>query len=292
MDDAAIEARLREGGHNTGPIRSISYPPPRGVSGRVIGVKDATHGGVKVDGTLDDARLSGSAFRSLLDLKSTLIGYNIAGAIRDRYDALRCKPRTPTRNEYSWTAANGTVRGRAQDFTEGRLIFDKATTSVFYVQKAFLATLDRARADGLALDMPTADGRSITGGKLATFENGNIYVSPKYGGHAVYGAILKKYVATGGPKKWGFPTTGQLSAPGGGRSHRFERARIYWSPKYDARTVFGAILRRYLELGGASGKLGLPKSDEYDVTSGRRQDFQGGYITWDSVTGESTHTLT
>ena len=290
MDDAEIQNRLRSAGHNTGPIRSISYPSPRGVSGRVIGVKDDTRGGVKVVGTIDDARLSGSAFRSALDLKSTLIGYNIAGGIRLRYDALMCKPGTPNRNEYAWTAVDGTVRGRAQDFEDGRLIFDKNTTNVFYVQNAFLATLDGARSKGLALDVPTADGKSITGGKLATFENGNIYVSSKYGGRVVYGAILKKYVATGGPKKWGFPTTGELSAPDGGRSQRFEKARIYWSPKYDARTVFGAILAKYLELGGASGKLGLPKSDEYAVTTGRRQDFQGGYITWNAVTGQTTYT--
>ena len=289
IDDTTIQERLREGGHNTGPIRSISYPPPRGVSGRVIGVKDETHGGVRIDGTLDDARLSGSAFRSMLGLKSNLIGYNIAGGIRLRYDALMCKPKTPKSNEYSWKAVDGTVRGRAQDFAEGRLIFDKATTRVFYVQNAFLPTLDEARKDGLALDMPTADGTSITGGKLATFENGNIYVSTKYGGHVVYGAILKKYVATGGPKKWGMPTTDELSAPDGGRSQRFEKARIYWSPKYDARTVFGAILAKYLELGGASGKLGLPKSDEYDITTGRRQDFQGGYITWNAVTGTTSY---
>lgn len=292
MDDAEIETRLRSAGHNTGPIRSITYPAPRGASGRVIGVKDETHGGVKVVGTIDDARLSGSVFRSALGLKSTLIGYNVAGGIRLRYDALMCKPGAASRNEYAWKAADGTVRGRAQDFANGRLIFDKNTTKVLYVQKAFLAALDSARSKGLALDMATADGKSITGGKLATFENGNIYVSSKYGGRVVYGAILKKYVSTGGPKKWGFPTTGELSAPNSGRSQRFEKARIYWSPKYDARTVFGAILAKYLELGGASGKLGLPKSDEYDVTTGRRQDFLGGYITWDAVTGRTSHTLT
>jgi uncharacterized protein with LGFP repeats len=163
---------------------------------------------------------------------------------------------------------------------------------VFYVRGALLERYDDAREDGQDLGLPTADGASITGGKVGRFERGNVYWSPTYGSRVVAGAILAKYLKSGGPSKWGFPTTDELPAPSDGRSQRFAKARIYWSSKHGARVVFGAILARYRDLGGASGKLGMPTSDEYGISTGRRQDFGGGYITFNSSTGKTAYKLT
>ena len=291
-DADEVQERLRDAGHNVGTIRKISYVPPRGVSGRVLAVKDATHGGVLVDGTLKDARLSGSTWRQILELKSNLLAPNVGGGIRLRYDALSCKPGLATGAEGTWKDADGAALGRQQNFTNGRLIYSSVAKKVFYVQKAFLERYDAARTANSDIGLPTADGTSISGGKLATFQKGNIYVSSKYGARIVTGAILEKYVKTGGPAKWGMPTTDELPAPNGGRSMRFEKARIYWSAGSGARVVFGAILERYLSLGGASGKLGMPTSDEYAITTGRRQDFTGGYITFNAATGTTAYKLT
>jgi hypothetical protein len=291
-DSAEVQRRLKEAGHDTGTIKKISYLSPRGVSGRVIGIKDATHGGVLVDGTVKDARLSGSTFRSILELKSNLLAPNISGGIRSRYDALKCKPGNATGAEKSWTDLSGESRGRQQSFANGRLIYNGTQKKVFYVQKTFLERYDAARKAGTDLGLPTADGGDTSGGKLATFEKGNIYVSSKYGARVVTGAILSKYLKTGGPAKWGMPTSDELPAPDGGRSIRFEKARIYWSPEPGARVVFGAILERYKDLGGASGKMGMPTSDEYSISTGRRQDFTGGYITFNPTTGLTTYKYT
>jgi SpoIID/LytB domain protein len=290
-ESTEVQSRLREAGHNVGTIRKISYLQPRGVSGRVLAVKDATHGGVLVDGTLDDARLSGSTWRQILELKSNLLAPNITGGIRLRYDSLSCKPGLATGTERTWKDEAGTARGREQTFANGRLIYGSVSKKVFYVQNSFLERYDAAREAGTDLGLPTADGASISGGKLATFENGNIYVS-KFGARIVTGAILAKYVKSGGPAKWGMPTSDELAAPNGGRSMRFEKARIYWSSKDGARVIYGAILARYLSLGGASGKLGMPTSDEYGISTGRRQDFTGGYITYNSTTKQTAYKLT
>jgi uncharacterized protein with LGFP repeats len=38
--------------------------------------------------------------------------------------------------------------------------------------------------------------------------------------------------------------------------------------------------------------MGMPASDEYGITTGRRQDFTGGYITFNSTTGLTAYKYT
>lgn len=291
MDDADVSAKMAAAGHNVGTVQDIDYLPPRGVSGRLIAVKDSDSGGVRVEGTLGDARLSGGTFRSILGLKSNLVFHHIIGSIRQRYDAMNCKPGLPTGGEFTWKDLDGTVRGKAQNFTGGRLFFDASSSRVYWTNLTMTQHYDYRRTKGQDLGLPTADSIGVTGGKMTTFENGNIYWSSATGPHEVHGAILTKYISTGGYKKWGFPTTDQLAAPGGASS-RFQKARIYWSSAGGAHPVYGAILQQYLTLGGGNSKLGLPTSDEYGITVGRRQDFKNGYITWNSSTGKTSYKLT
>ena len=42
--------------------------------------------------------------------------------------------------------------------------------------------------------------------------------------------------------------------------------------------VSGVIARRYIELGGAGGRLGAPNNEEFTLNGQRRQDFEGGYM--------------
>jgi stage II sporulation protein D len=291
IEDSDLEQKLADEGYNTGPVNGVSFPSPRGVSGRVLAVKSETTGGVRVDGTISDARLSGGAFRSLLGLKSTLIFHHIIGSIRARYDALNCAPGLPKGAEFTWKDLDGTVRGRAQPFINGRLFFNDETDAVWYVKRPMLDKYLELRTAGVDLGFPTSDAVAVTGGKASYFERGRIYYSSAAGVHEVHGAILSKYLATGGPSKWGLPTTDELKS-GSGRSNRFQKARIYWTSAHGAHVVYGAILRKYLELGGGSGKLGLPISDEYGVDIGRRSDFENGYITWNQTTGQTSYKLT
>lgn len=291
MDRAEVSERLRDAGHNVGTVQDIDYLKPRGISGRVIGVKDADSGGVRVEGTLGDARLSGGTFRSIMGLKANLIFHHVIGAIRARYDDMTCKPGLPTGREFTWKDLDGTLRGKAQNFVSGRLYLNSRSSDVFYVSATMRKHHDYRRSKGHDLGMPTRDAISIAGGKASFFERGRIYWSSAHGAHEVHGAILSKYVASGGHKTWGFPTTDQLSAPGGASS-RFTKARIYWSSKHGAHPVYGAILKQYLALGGGASKLGLPSSDEYGIKGGRRQDFADGYIKWNSTTGKTTYKVT
>ncbi len=49
--------------------------------------------------------------------------------------------------------------------------------------------------------------------------------------------------------------------------------------------VQGGINQKFDALGGSWGTLGMPVSDEVDVTGGRASVFQRGQITWSPSTG-------
>ena len=102
----------------------------------------------------------------------------------------------------------------------------------------------------------------------------------------VRGAIRDVWAASGweaGPA--GYPTTDELALPGGAAVSHFERGSIYWSPATGVHLVMGAIRDRWNGLGAERSALGLPTSDEYAGSGGRRSDFQGGSIVWTPSTG-------
>jgi len=74
-----------------------------------------------------------------------------------------------------------------------------------------------------------------------------------------------------------------------GQAQDFSDGRIFWSPGGGCYWIHGAILVKYNALGGASGFLGVPLSDEYAVAGGRGGNFAGGVIYW-SI-GSSAHAV-
>jgi len=75
---------------------------------------------------------------------------------------------------------------------------------------------------------------------------------------------------------------------GDGYKMRFENAILYQNSFYEIFEVHGAILGKYMELGEAEGELGFPTSDELDnsnVSGGKWNSFDNGYITWDPNSG-------
>ncbi|MFI6986759.1 FG-GAP-like repeat-containing protein, partial [Embleya sp. NPDC050154] len=114
------------------------------------------------------------------------------------------------------------------------------------------------------------------------------------GAHVISGETYNRWQATGGPRgTLGFPATDiantptkpgtytHFRTPGAGA----DNGSIYTSPGNGAHAVYGSIRNRWAALGWEQGYLGFPTSDEYDITGGRRGDFQGGYVRWNSVTG-------
>ncbi|WP_433562999.1 LGFP repeat-containing protein [Nocardia sp. CA-151230] len=108
-------------------------------------------------------------------------------------------------------------------------------------------------------------------------------------GAEIAGGILEKYNQMGGATgTLGVPTGPATDAPDGGMVQEFGGGAIYSSPTHGTHVVWGEIRKAWDDQGGASGELGYPTSDEYDITGGKQSDFSGGSITW--VDNETTVT--
>ena len=140
-----------------------------------------------------------------------------------------------------------------------------------------------------ALGLPTADEQPAGAiGRVSVFSNGRVYWSAASGAWALTGPVLVNYLASGGATgPLGYPT-GELAPDAGDVAQQpLTGGRIYLRGGA-ARHVRGAILDRYLALGGAAGGLGAPVSDEYAVAGGRRSDFDRGQLLWTAATGAVT----
>jgi glucose/arabinose dehydrogenase len=126
-------------------------------------------------------------------------------------------------------------------------------------------------------------------GRFVHFSGGvSIYWTPNTGAHAVGGAIRQRWEALGwetGPL--GYPLTSESVTPDGiGRYNHFSKGgSIYWTPQTGAHGVWGAIRQRWASLGWERSYLGYPRSSEFSVPGGRRNDFRHGYVTWTARTG-------
>ncbi|MGF0313731.1 amidase domain-containing protein [Rhodococcus sp. IEGM1428] len=119
-------------------------------------------------------------------------------------------------------------------------------------------------------------------GRYNTMENGSIYWSDSTGANEIGGAIRDKWAQLG----WeagalGFPTTDEVSVDrNNGKFNHFQGGSIYWSSATGAHPVWGAIRDQWEAAGWENSSYGFPTSDEYDYNGGKRQDFEGGSITW------------
>jgi uncharacterized protein with LGFP repeats len=143
-----------------------------------------------------------------------------------------------------------------------------------------------------AVGNPTTDEKAgAKGGRYNEFQNGYIYWHPNIGAKAVYGEIGKKWNQIGRENAFGYPLTDELPAASGGRYNDFENGgSIYWHPSIGARTVYGDIRAKWVQMGRERSRLGYPTSDEQAVGSAgqRVSNFQGGAIYWNSGT-RKTH---
>lgn len=132
------------------------------------------------------------------------------------------------------------------------------------------------------------------GGKASHFEGGSIFWHATTGAHIVWGEIGQRYAALGGTS-FGYPLTDEEVTPDGrGRFNHFravhvpgaEDASIYWTPETGAHGVWGAIRRKWAELGWERGPLGYPVASEEDAAHGGRVGrFQAGAVYWHPHTG-------
>lgn len=170
---------------------------------------------------------------------------------------------------------------------------------------------------GGALGFPLKDEQSIDGGHVSYFAgqlcgaggpNGSgsaILDTPATKAHEVQGCIYADYEQVGGPGYLGFPLTDEQGIAGGRVSYfagqgcgsstgpNGSSSAVYYASGTGAHEVQGCIYATYLSAGGPAGGLGFPVTDEftYDGSGDRESKFQGGYITWNATTGQTSMTL-
>ena len=126
-------------------------------------------------------------------------------------------------------------------------------------------------------------------GKKSLFSKGGLYWSSASGVHSVFGQIYAEYENTGESKTWGFPTKAQKTVPGG-FEQEFQSCRFYYREgAAKAHEVHGAILEKFLALGGVV-KWGFPVSNESDIKRqssiiGKFSEFETCTIYWKSGIG-------
>ena len=130
-------------------------------------------------------------------------------------------------------------------------------------------------------------------GRYQSFQAGTISWSSTTGAFETHGLIDARYRATGGSGgPLAFPTTDtRVTGDRLGRYNRFNGSgggAIFWSSATGAQAVYGPIFVRWAQLSYERGPLGYPTSSVYAITGGQRVDFQRGYITYNSATGQTT----
>ncbi|UFT00427.1 LGFP repeat-containing protein [Nocardia huaxiensis] len=148
---------------------------------------------------------------------------------------------------------------------------------------------------GSFLGTPLAAASDIGTGAERNYQGGTIFYSPDHGAKIMYGDILEKYRALGGPAgPLGFPVNDESVADGGGRFNDFAQpggAAIYWSPASGAWLVRGPVLDAYKASGGVTGPFGYPASDtdtRDGVEAGRFSGPGGTEISWSQERGLTT----
>src|SRR2546425_8516291 len=189
-------------------------------------------------------------------------------------------------------------RGTYQAFDHGAIFYCPAFGAVLVSSDIFakwdsLAAATTADGDNVrrALGLPTQDAAQLSGNvQVGSFERGMIVVRNVGGARAVHGAIGGHYRQLNDVHGFlGLPTTDE-EVIAGGRRGRFDHGDIYWSPATGALEVHGGIRAKWEALGGATGFLGYPLTDEVPVLQngaeiGRCQQFAGGWIYWSPASG-------
>ncbi|MGD9620378.1 MAG: LGFP repeat-containing protein [Mycolicibacterium sp.] len=196
----------------------------------------------------------------------------------------------------------------SQKFTNGELSYDSQTKTFTTVPPDLagqltnlavpddpMAAIDAARraAGGPLGPLGAAQGEPYpigVDGFGQDFVNGKIFYSPNTGANVVTGQVLAKYESVGGPEgDLGFPITSEVDggvAPASRMSSFAARDKpvIFWTPDHGAVIVRGPMNAAWQKLGGATGEIGVPKSDQTQNGDVITQSFSGGSISWNTET--------
>lgn len=177
--------------------------------------------------------------------------------------------------------------GRKNIFSKGGIYWSPSTgsfpvTGQIYIDYEHLG-------ESAFIGWPVSAATNINNGREQVFQRARMY--HKNGtptAFEVHGAILAKFIATGGVNAWGYPVTNESDIKNGsvikGKFSDFENCTIYWSSGVGAFEVHGDIRKKYRDLNGPIGQMGFPTSDETNIPGGsggsRYNTFQNGSILW------------
>ncbi|MGY5851375.1 LGFP repeat-containing protein [Salegentibacter sp. F14] len=216
--------------------------------------------------------------------------FEMHGSIFSKFKSLRNKA-----SELGYLVSDESIstdsRGRKSLFSKGGIYWSNATGAIPVSGEIYLEYENLGEAKKLGF--PKSVAKKIPGGVEQIFQHCRMYY--KYGtakAYEVHGAILSKFIATGGIRKWGFPVTNESDvikninnkAKIVGKFSEFEGCTVYWKSGLGAFEVHGSIRKKYELMKGPLGKLGFPTSDESDIPDysgrGRINSFEKGCINW------------
>ncbi len=176
--------------------------------------------------------------------------------------------------------------GRKNLFSKGGIYWSGHTGAVPVSGQIYL---DYESMGEEHIGLPLVVATAIAGGWEQIFEQGRMYYkASEPRAFEVHGAILSKFLDTGGVQSWGYPVSNEsdVTRDGAviGRSGEFEGCTIYWSSASGAFEVHGDIRRKYRDIKGPLSALGFPTSDEHDIPNApapaRGNTFEQGSILW------------
>ena len=224
-------------------------------------------------------------FESLLDEQRTQAEWFISYKQESIKSKLNFGKKTQGKQFVSATGAH------IQHFQNGAIMYHDSLGAAFEMHGAiyqkYKAFGSRNNLGYLVTDESNSTRR---GGKKSIFSKGGIYWSSASGARVVSGEIYLEYENFGEAAKLGFPTQ-EARNISGGKEQIFQFGRMYYkNGEPNANEVHGAILARFLALGGTR-KMGFPTSNEMDVKNNRRQnigkcsEFETCTIYWKSGVG-------
>jgi len=192
----------------------------------------------------------------------------------------------PTTDE----SAAGSGRGRYNHLSSGASIFWSGTTGARIVEGAIRNAWALAGWDSGPLGFPlTHELAAAGGGRMTSFEGGDVYWSSATGAHPVFGRIRDYWLAAGGAGGFlGYPRSGELAgAVGGGRYSQFTGGTVYWTLDIGAHAIRGSIRAHWEARGADRSALGFPVSDEQVAPDGRflYSVLSGGLIVYTPANG-------
>lgn len=288
MTYSAFESKL-QAAYGIGSLREFKLIRPFGVSGRVTVVRPDGKGGARVAGSNKTVRVSGWSLRSALSLRDSLfrveIGFEVGGQFTTKYGRLDGAPGKPTGDPYDVPRGWKNPRGKAQNFSKGRMTRVYALDKTVWQYGKVLRKYDRLGREKSVLGMPSTDIWGPGAYLGANYARGMIVWSQQFGAHPIRKKWRSAYRRIGGAKGvLGVPRAkakAHDSLPGGGRRQRFESGTLYKGPV--AKKIFalwGEIDARYRKMGAATSSCGYPTADMATDEQGTSAAFDGGVISW------------